>query len=222
MENINESNLIWTVLDGPRIQPNNWDFFWDAWNKHAGASYIGKDDPEGNRDSSYAKTGKRTEFFKGLNIYAKYEKLLTDNHWVMPFLDYREIFPNVLDDLKSAIPWADIYLVRLWMSNMPIPWHRDYTIEPGAFRAMIYNENTKPTFKLFHPEGGTHYVDLPEDPTDTNMFIYNNKTCMHGSDRDDGVNKIIMLTIHKTLDQKLLQDHLRRSAEKYPTRCKYL
>jgi hypothetical protein len=46
---------------------------------------------------------------------------------------------------------------------MPIPWHRDHTREPGALRAMIYNENKNPTFKVFHPKGGTHYVDLPED-----------------------------------------------------------
>jgi hypothetical protein len=219
MSSITEDNLIWSALDAPIIQPNNWDFFWDAWNKHAGASYIDRKDPSGNQDSTYEKTGKRTEFFKGLNIYAKDMTALDEGYWKMPFLDYEEIFPNVLDDLHSAFPWAEIELCRLWMSNMPIPWHKDFTREAGALRAMIYNENTKPTFKVFNARCGVNYVDIPPE---TNTFIYNNSTCMHGSDRDDGVNKIILLTVHKTKDKDMLNEHLRTSAEKYPNNCKYL
>jgi hypothetical protein len=78
--NFNEEKLVWTVLDAPRIEPKDWDFFWSAWNQHAGASYIDKPDPAGNQDSQYTKTGKRTEFFKGLNIYSKDEKILHDGH----------------------------------------------------------------------------------------------------------------------------------------------
>lgn len=219
MGTITENNLVWTVLDSPGIYPKDWDFFWGAWNKHAGASYIDKNDPAGNQDSGYAATGKRTEFFKGLNIYASHPSALEDGHWKMPFLDYREIFPNVLDDLHAAFPWARFEMCRLWMSNMPIPWHRDYTREPGAFRAMLYNENKRPTFKVFHPRAGTCYIDLPEE---TNTFMYNNQTCLHGSDREDGVNKIILLTVHRTVDKKGLQEHLERSAEKYKDRNKYI
>ena len=39
---------------------------------------------------------------------------------------------------------------------------------------------------------------------------------------EEGINKIILLTIHRTKDQRLLEDHLQRSAEKYPGRFKYL
>lgn len=221
MNNITEESLIWTVLDAPRIQPKDWDFFWSAWNKHAGASYIHKEDPSGNRDPYAEQTGKKTDFFKGLNIYAKHESLLTDGHWVVPFLDYKEIFPNVLDDLNAACPWAEIQFCRLWMSNMPIPFHRDHTIEPVAIRAMLYDENPKTTFKLFKPSTGVSYVDLPKNSEETNMFAYNNATCLHGTDRVDGVNKIILLTVHKCIDKPLMLDHFARSAEKYPERFKY-
>ena len=216
MTQYTEQNLVWSVFDAPRIEPNNWELFWDAWNKHSGSSYIVKSDPAGNNASE---TSKKIDFFRGLNIYANNPKLLTDNHWSVPFLDYREIFPNVLDDLHAAFPWAEFIFCRLWMSNQPIPMHRDFAPEPGAFRAMIYNENTKPTFKVFHPKAGINYVDLPEE---SNCFMYNNATCYHGSDREDGINKIIMLTIHKIKDRQLLNEHLARSAEKYPGRFKYL
>ncbi len=214
--NITEDNLVWTVLDAPRIEPADWDFFWDAWNKHAGSSFIVKSDPAGNVASD---NSKKIDFFKGLNIYAKDPRILTDNHWQVPFLDYKEIFPNVLDDLHAAFPWAEIIFCRLWMSNQPIPMHRDHAPEPGALRSMIYNENKKPTFKVFHPRAGINYVDLPEE---SNSFIYNNSTCYHGSDRDDGVNKIILLTIHRVKDKQLLNEHLAKSAEKFPGRFKYL
>jgi len=109
----------------------------------------------------------------------------------------------------------------LWMSNMPIQLHRDFAPEDVALRAMIYDENPKTTFKLYKPNAGINYVDLPKGPNETNMFAYNNTTCLHGTDRVDGVNKIILLTIHKTKDKQAMEEHFKRSAGKYPGRFKY-
>lgn len=216
MTTYTEEKLVWTTLDAPRIEPKDWDLFWNAWNQHAGSSHIVKSDPAGNRASD---SSKQIDFFKGLNIYAKTQNLLDDNHWQVPYLNYKEIFPNVVEDLEAAFPWAEIVFCRLWMSNQPIPWHRDHSTEPGALRAMIYNENKKPTFKVWHPRAGTNYVDLPEE---SNSFIYNNSTCMHGSDREDGVNKIILLAIHRTKDKAMFEEHLARSAQRFPGRFRYL
>jgi hypothetical protein len=215
MDNISEDNLVWTVLDAPIIKPHDWDFFWAAWHKHAGASHIVKSDPAGNKASD---ASKKIDFFKGLNIYAKHPDMLKDNHWEVPFLDYKEIFPNLLDDLDAAVPWAEIHFCRLWMSNQPIPFHRDHTKEDVALRAMIYNENAKGTFKVFKAGAGVNYVELPEQ---TNMFAYNNAKCLHGSDREEGVNKIILLTIHKAKDKLEMIEHFKRSAVKYPNNFKY-
>lgn len=211
-----EENLIWSALDTPTVYPKDWDLFWSAWEKHSGASHIIKSDPAGNLCSD---TSKDVDFFKGLDIYAKEDKLLTENHWKVPYLDYKEIFPNLLDDLNTAFPWADILFCRLWMSNMPIPWHRDYTSEPGTLRAMIYDENPKPTFKIFNAKAGVHYINLPKE---TNTFMYNNQTCFHGSDRQEGINKIVLIIIHKTKDKDQLNNLLEASAARFPDRCKYL
>jgi len=211
-----EENLIWTALDTPSVYPKDWDLFWSAWNQHSGSSHIIKSDPAGN---NYSETSKDVDFFRGLDIYAKEPILLTDNHWKVPFLNYTEIFPNLLDDLNTAFPWADILFCRLWMSNMPIPWHRDHTSEPGTLRAMIYDENPQPTFKIFNAKSGVQFIDLPDE---TNTFMYNNKTCLHGSDRQEGINKIVLIIIHKNKDPAQLAELLERSATKFPGRCKYL
>jgi len=215
MDNISQDSLVWTVLDTARIQPNDWNLFWTAWNAHAGASHILRDDPAGNTASH---ASKKIDFFKGLNIYAAHPDMLEDNTWQVPFLDYKEIFPNVMDDLHAACPWAEFVFCRLWMSNMPIPFHRDHTIEDVAIRAMIYNENPKGTFKVFNAAAGINFVELPKD---ANMFAYNNARCLHGSDREPGVNKIILLTIHKTKDPAAMVQHFKTSAEKYPANFKY-
>ena len=55
----------------------------------------------------------------------------------------------------------------------------------------------------------------------SNMFAYNNAKCLHGSDREDGVNKMILLTIHKAKDKQAMEEHFKRSAVKYPGRFKY-
>jgi hypothetical protein len=218
VDNISEEKLVWTILDAPRIQPKDWDFFWKAWEQHAGASRIVKNDPAGNNASDRSKA---IDYFKGLNIYAQEESMLSDGHWEMPFLDYKEIFPNVLDDLHAACPWAEIIFCRLWMSNVPIQYHRDFAPEDVALRAMIYDENPKTTFKVFKPSAGVSYVDLPKESNETNMFAYNNTTCLHGTDRTEGVNKIILLTLHKCVDKEQMIEHFKRSAEKYPERFKY-
>ena len=218
--NITEDGLIWSVLDAPRLEPRDWDLFWKKWHEHAGPSYINKPDPVGNTDSSYAKTGKKTEFFVGLNLYAKDPSVLKNGHWELPYLDYREIFPNLLDDIYAACPWVgEVLVCRLWNSSMNIPLHKDHTAEAVTLRAMIYDENTKPTFKVFNQSIGMTYVDLPKE---SNWFVYNNETCLHGSDKTPNVSKIILLVVHKTKDLNMKLDHLRASAEKYPGHFRYL
>lgn len=215
MNNISEDSLIWSTLDAKPLVPNDWDFFWNAWNKFAGPSYLVKTDPAGNRLSE---TSKNKEFFQGLNIYADDPKLLVDNHWSLPFLDYKEIFPNILEDISLTIPWAKIHHLRLWNSTIPIPFHRDHASEPIALRSMIYDENKTPTFKVFHDKAGVSYVNLPSE---TNWFVYNNKKCLHGSNKFEGVKKIILLIIHTVKDKTLFLDHLKSSAQKYPDHQKY-
>jgi hypothetical protein len=217
---INQDDLVWTLLDAPRLEPSNWELFWEKWHRHAGASYINKADPMGNQDSGYAATGKRTEYFKGLNLYAKDPRMLNEGHWQLPYLSYTEIFPNLLDDVAQACPWvSEVLVARLWQSTMPIPMHRDHTLEDVALRAMIYDENPSPTFKVYKPGGGMHYVDLPADGP--NWFAYNNKICMHGSDKVDGINKIILLLVHRCDDKSKMLDHFRISAERHPGRYVY-
>lgn len=214
MDNISEDSLVWTALAAPKLEPENWNVFWDKWNRHSGASYIGKIDPAGNKDSKFAKTGERTEFFRGLNIYAKNEKDLQDGNWELPYLNYKEIFPNVLDDLYKSLPWVEEVMVcRLWNSSMNIPYHKDHTLEDVAIRSIIYDENTTGTFKLWKPGIIRSYVNLPAD---TNWFAYNNSKCLHGSDKTEGVNKIILLTVHKTRNKEEMLEHFKISAEKYP------
>jgi hypothetical protein len=214
--NISEENLIWTALDAKPLIPNDWNLFWKAWNQHAGPSYLIKSDPAGNQVKD---TNENKEFFKGLNIYAEDELLITDGHWRLPYLNYKEIFPNLLDDIYAAMPWVDsVQICRLWNSSIPIAYHRDYSKEPVAIRAMIYDENPSGTFKVFKMGSGKNYVKLPAD---TNWFAYNNHTCLHGSDKITGVEKIILLIVHTLKDKSAMEEHFKVSAEKYPGHYKY-
>lgn len=211
--------LIWTALDAPRLEPNNWDLFWEKWNQHAGPSYIKGIDPRGNRDPGAA-FGQRTDFFKGLNIYTKDQSSITNGYWELPFLDYKEIFPNLLDDIYAACPWVnEVTFARLWRSNRQIGLHRDYDPNVVALRSMIYDENNKPTFKVVKPGVANSYVDLPKDGT--NWFAYNNSACLHGSDKTKDVNKIILLILYRCDDKSKMLDHFRSSREKYPNHCLY-
>ena len=216
MDNISQDTLVWTALDAKPLVPNDWDLFWSAWKEHAGPSYLAKSDPAGNRLSE---TSKDKEFFKGLNIYAKDESVLTEGHWRLPYLNYKEIFPNILDDIHAAMPWVgEVQVCRLWNSTIPIPFHKDYTAEPVAIRAMIYDENPKGTFKVFKMGAGVNYVNLPKG---TNWFAYNNEKCLHGSDKSAGVEIIILLIVHTLKDKAMMEDHFKKSAAKFPDHHRY-
>lgn len=214
IENISEDKLVWSALDAPKLEPKNWDLFWKKWNEHAGPSYIDKPDPAGNRDYEYERTGVRNYPFIGLNIYANDPKVINDGHWKLPFLSYTEIFPNLLEDIYSSLPWVkEVTAARLWSSVKNIPFHKDYAIEDVAIRSMIYDENKQGTFKLWRPGIKTTYVELPQD---TNWFVYNNEKCLHGSDKLTDAKKIILLLVYHAKSKELMIEHLKRSAIKYP------
>lgn len=220
MNKYTENNIIWSILDAKKLVPSDWNLFWKSWNNYAGPSYIQKPDPAGNRDSEYLITGKRTEYFNGLNIYCKDKNVIKNGHWSLPYLNYKDIFPNVLNDLHNNFPWVkNFYVCRLWMSSRDIPLHRDHTLEDLALRAMIYDENEKSTFKVHHEEKGTSYIHLNNE---TNCFVYNNKTCLHGSDKIEGFNKIILLTVYSVKDRNLMLEHIKNSSEKYQDKCQFV
>ena len=126
----------------------------------------------------------------------------------------------MLDDIYNACPWVDeVLYARLWQSRIPIPMHRDHSAEDVALRAMIYDENDKPTFKVLKPGAGMHYVKLPKD--ETNWFVYNNAKCLHGSDKIADVKKIILLIVHKCNNKEKMLEHLNKSFTKYPNLCIY-
>jgi len=58
--------LIYTPVDLPKIEPDNWDIFWDIWNEHK--DYLEK--TKHNAKTSLVSLGKNT-VWTGLDIFKR-------------------------------------------------------------------------------------------------------------------------------------------------------
>lgn len=218
-------------LDVPRIEPDNWDLFWELWNKQSDkiqASKL-KNDPV---------------VWQGLTCWLNPKcdpRVFNYNSAVVD--DWSQYFPKMFEQIRNCVPWYEIEKVVLWQNVAEVLPHFDPDAFvypwPDSLRIMIWDSNTEPTFwlsrwpgqsKLSMPiisqRSGVYYgpgyrganvlekiyVDLPKE---TNTFVFNNGAYLHGADLSKP--KIIMAVKGRPILEKWLP-HLKSSFEKYQDR----
>lgn len=176
--------LIYTPVDLPKIEPDDWDIFWDIWNSHS--DYLEK--TKHNAKSSLVKLGKNT-IWTGLDIYKKLDNIETS--WQAPYYDISNRLPNMYKFLESIDKFG-IYRVRLVQSNVNMIAHTDDDYDKWHLRAYFYYTSDKQQWYFTKPNdsyGKRTYITLPNE---TNWFMYNDKFCWHGTDFDINHKKILL------------------------------
>lgn len=192
------TSVPWLPLDVPRIEPDNWDLFWQLWN-------------EKNDDITRGKP-KESQYWKGLCC------------WLNPAIDHTKFnysntvvddwsghFPKMFEQIRNCLPFYSIEKIVLWSNINEVNPHFDpdaviYPF-PDSLRIMLWDTNETGTFYMnkwpkrsedFNPppvtvrSGGTGYgikpERVPEDkrmyvnlPSDTNSFVFNNGAFLHGA-----------------------------------------
>ena len=218
----------WIPLDYPRIEPDNWDLFWELWNSKN--AEVGRPGTTGQN------------YWTGLCIWLhpriKPEQFNYSNTVVD---DWSAHFPKMFDDIRNCVPWIEIEKIVLWSNVNQVFPHFDpdrliYPF-PDSLRVMLWDTNETPTFYMTkwpersefnHPmaterTGGRGYGIRPHLrsmdkrmyvnlPPDTNTFLVNNGAFIHGADL--AKPKIIMAIKGDINIVKLLK-HLEASYNKY-------
>ncbi len=194
--------IVYTPLDLPKIEPDNWDTFWEIWNQHAGALvktvYNGahSDSPVG-----------RNDVWQGLDIYKNPRTL---NGWQAPFYDIKEKLPKLYSTITS-LPISNIRQVRLVSSKLQVDPHSDDVRDIWVARA--YFHYTAPVEQWYFTRPGDFhgqrtYITMPSE---TNWFTYNDKYCWHATDYDSKYPKILLQVFASSVSKELVDT----SIEKY-------
>ena len=193
--------ILYTPIDLPKIEPDNWDVFWDIWNTHSDYAIKTKS----NTHLSATPLGS-TDIWLGLDIF---KKNILSTSWQVPFFDIKYLLPNMYSSLMTILPNAGV--IRLIQSQKDVGAHTDDNRNVWHLRSYLYYTSSKSQWYFTKPndsQGDRTYITLP---TTTNWFAYNDKHCWHGTDFDPNHKKILLQVFFNPLMPNLLE----QSMDKY-------
>jgi hypothetical protein len=163
--------IIATPLDLPRIEPDNWDTFWNIWNRESRNAVKVKR----NTYVSVSPIG-QDNLWTALEIYKNYD---VRSAWDVPYYDISKELPKMHESILN-LPFKHIHRVRILSSLQDINAHTDDAHDRWSVRALLHCEDTNPQWYFTSPgeDSNRTFFTLPND---TNWFAYNDKRCWHGS-----------------------------------------
>ena len=121
-----------------------------------------------------------------------------------------------IDIMNSYLP-LEVETISLWTNVQYVPPHKDKKVYDTRldfrFRFVIAQE--KKSFFIDY-EHKKRYIDVPNT---TNLFCFNNQSCMHGGSFDESNFKILGVIRGKINDGQKLSDLLENSIQKYSDTC---
>ena len=193
--------IIYTPIDLPKIEPDNWDTFWDIWNRYSGN--LTKAVSNG-KHSGFVVGG--SGVWQGLDIIKKSGVTA----WEAPFYDIKNELPKLHTSLIN-LPIPNLWRVRIISSMIPVSAHSDDNLDKWSLRGLLHYPAKKSQWYFVEPgniTGPRTYITLPED---TMWFAYNDKYCWHGTDYDPKNRKILVQLYYSGKIDELLKN----SIEKY-------
>jgi len=216
----------WLPLDIPKIEIDDIDEFKDLWDKESidvlrvtpdVAEPWSKEEHPFKKHSSW-----HVPSFKGLHLYENkvISPISGDSFAGKLYEGNNRQLKRILEQTLEYYPIHTYLSIFIWQSTREIAPHRDrgfFWKCPTEFRAMLHDENDKPTLYVADIEKrDIHYVDCPED---TNSFCWSNGTQVHGSDYHGKRKWILCISgaQHSSKSDELFE----RSIKKYRNKLNY-
>lgn len=192
--------IVYTPLNLPKIEPDDWNAFWQIWNQYSGA--LVKIASNGTHSTSIIG---RNDIWQGLDIY----KNSNINVWQAPFYDIKEKLPKLYNTLIS-LPISNMRLIRLVSSKLQVDPHSDDIKDTWVARA--YFHYTAPAEQWFFTKPGDYFGERSyiTRPAETNWFAYNDKHCWHGTEYNAEHPKILLQIFADSLSKNLIDDSIKK------------
>jgi hypothetical protein len=171
------STIISAPLNFPKIEPDNWDEWWNVWNTES--KVVFKTSTTHNSLSSP---------WTGLDIYVKPGKEdLAVETYNFRNINRPDLFSNFFSNLEN-FP-LDISVMRAASTIVSARPHNDFTKPMYSVRAIMHDANPSPTWYYLFDDKKV-YLNMPAD---TNSWIYPDHESKHGSDFQFPYRKILLM-----------------------------
>lgn len=206
--------IIYTPVDMPEIEVDDWETFWQTWNTHS-RPLVKRDIGEKKSKDLYTRNiSEDTVVWKGLDLYHNdydNDPLL----WDAPFVNISKKLPILYDCILEVASVFPMQCIRLAQSQLDITSHTDNNIDVWEIRGYLYHPSKKSQWYFTRPRdvlGERHYMELPET---TQWFAYNDKRCWHGTDFDSEYKKILIQLFPKNIPEKTTELIAKSGMQKY-------
>lgn len=167
--------IIYTPLDIPKIEPNNWDEWWEVW---ATAEEVFK---HRNTHNNFNKDA----LWKGLDLYRRTDNFKKYHAYQAPLAPNVPVVQDLVEQIHEHCIFSPL-LIRVIENIVPVLPHSDYPFTGKyEFRAMMWDTYKTPTW-TFNYNGEDRKLVLPND---TNSFWYLDNPVTHASIYDPKYSK---------------------------------
>jgi len=196
---INIIMIVYTPLNLPKLEPDNWDTFWNIWNSHS--DFAVKTAINGTH--SRTSLGSNS-IWRGLDIFKKLTGLTS---WECPYFDISVDLPLMYASI-GQLNIKTLYRVRLLQSLINISSHADDNSNQWKIRGFLHYTDIKSQWYFTRPGGSKKtYATLPSN---IQWFAYNDGLSWHGTDFNPDHKKIlIQLYFHGSIDETILQSNIK-------------
>jgi hypothetical protein len=192
--------IIHTPLDIPKIEPNNWDEWWQVWDKHA--SPVTKARRNHNSIGDIC-------VWKGFDVYRIHDSLKDLHAYKAPLVPEYPVILDLIEQVKKHCI-LEPALIRVIENVIPVVPHYDLPyLNKYEFRTVLWNTYQTPIWNFTY-ENETRDMIMPED---TNSFYYLDNPVKHASIHNPSFSKGLLLVYGKPKEDT--NDIINRSVEKY-------
>jgi hypothetical protein len=200
---INFDNVLYTPLDMPLLPLANRDKIIEVYTDRANS------------------INKPTEphlpiFWKGVTCYKGPAFTPDMLMHVGTYIDMADLLKDDIEIMNTHLP-IEVESISLWTNVQYVPSHQDKLMYDSRldFRFRFVIAQDKQSFFIDY-NNKKRYITLPET---TNMFCFNNQSCMHGGSFTQDNFKILGVIRGKINDEQKLSDMLKNSIQKYSDTC---
>jgi hypothetical protein len=194
--------IIYTPLDIPKIEPNNWDEWWEVWNTYSAP--LTKTRQNHNQIDHIGKTT-----WKGFDVYRVHDLLKNLHAYQAPLVPTSPVILDLIEQVKKHCILTPT-LIRVIENVIPVDPHSDLSYpNKYEFRSVLWNTYKTPIWNFTY-ENEVRDMILPED---TNSFYYLDYPVKHASVYNPSYSKGLLLVYgtQKNDTTKIVN----RSVEKY-------
>lgn len=191
--------VLYTPLDIPKIEPNNWDEWWSIWNTYSGLAT-----KKIKTHNPYESVWKSLEIYRNPESSPVIDTIVYDS----PRCPDAPVIQDLVKQVQDYYPGL-VHYIRVVENQSAVKFHSDHYIPQYQFRTLLWSTNHKLNWLLKTKDEAF----CPELPEDSNTFYYYDYHTQHCAPYSPKVSKGIIQAFISVDPQ--IDTLLDRSCKKY-------